>query len=504
MKKLGFVILLFLSVPCFAQTPQPTSVPMKKLMILPFANLSDTNAFATSGNLQQLVFRSLYTFLGIIPDLDTPDPADLTNIVWSESTVPQIALSNQAQFVVFGSYEYSGTEADTKVALKLQVWSKIDNGIVISETYRASLGLEVIDAIDSMLAAIVGNLLNVSMNVASIRFSKFSIGTEPHFIYINRKLITIATNNDFFLNLKVLADRDYDVQIRRSDNRKVVYESSFHLGEGQSTNISITASGMVHVLPIRDRRNNRNYFMLLNDQLVLENETLTNLPAGLDYTLRLVVNQSNVVFTNHFKLLNGEVHTVEPRESTLKWLYSRVYLLGGYEDIVSLSTTASADIQNSGINYGGGYGIIMQFTDKLWLGLNIEAAFFGKYAELTDPIIHDTGTMSILRMSPSLDIGFYFIGSKQTDWRFGAGATAGIDAYLLYINTLTSPLQFNNGAANHTYSSFYGGGFIQADYRILFLRASLLTGIDGSQFETDDLFVPDSGIQLNLEAGLKF
>lgn len=498
MKKFVLITaLVFITLPVFADNSQTAE---KTLLILPFHDNSDTNAFGSSGNLRYLTFRSLYTFLGIIPDFNTPDPAELTNIAWTEDGIAGLAATNKADYVVYGNYTYSGTAASARVEVKLNVWSKTDNGNIVKQTYNTTLGIEYLDTVDQMLGEILKNVLNIAMNTASIRFSNFKTGSEIHYVYVNRKLVAVASNASFFDNLRVLADRNYTVEIRRSDNRRSVFNTSFYLSEGQTTNIGIVSTGNIRVKPILYRHRTRNYFILLNDLLVAENERLTNLQAGMDYRLRLVGDQSNVVFDQTYYLHDGESRTLEPRDTTLKRFYSRMYIAASWGPHGNLVDTDSDPDKYPafGLNYSAGMGGIFLLSDTIWLGFSLNIGIYPSFATLNNSLLPLTMYANILHATPELEFGYYIYGSRQTDLRLALGAGAGMNVDLIFLTP--------GAYAQMDYPWYFNGKakvFLQGEYLILFARLEASTGIYGAQ-QNSTLFVPVTPFQIELQLGFRY
>lgn len=163
--------------------------------------------------------------------------------------------------------------------------------------------------------------------------------------------------------------------------------------------VEVSPTGSVFIEPIRYAyyTEHYRYRIYYQSELVKEAEPyqiVSNLTAGLEYTLN-VDNESNItVFATNFTPQNGTVKLLRPVE---RW----------DGDWSSSLTTMGGSIIGTGLN--------AMLGRYLWVGIDAGFAYY--------PALDAEAHFFIL--SPALEFGYYFIGDPMTDFRFGAGLDIG-------------------------------------------------------------------------------
>jgi hypothetical protein len=170
--------------------PQEQSSRREKVLILPFQNGSDTNQYVNSGIFREIFSRSFYTFISILPVIDVPDIGNKGGTEVSSSNIGALADREKARIVIYGSYRFSGSNAEPHIVAELTAYDGIGRTNIFNKTYETTTGPEVFDDIDKMIGEVMKGALNTDVkNVAAINFRDFRIANETYLLYINDRLI---------------------------------------------------------------------------------------------------------------------------------------------------------------------------------------------------------------------------------------------------------------------------------------------------------------------------
>jgi hypothetical protein len=332
LKKIIFgMILLFTSV-FFVYGENQVSRIGSKVLIIPLVNESDTKQYANSHLIQSILFKSLYCFLGVLPSISVPDEKELKTIQWDSNRIGKIAEENKADFILFGDYHLSGKKTNPNAEIHVRIWSFSKKEMIFAKNYETSTDIELFDTVDKIIGEGAEGILNTKVDIASISFGSFKIGVEPHYIYLNNRLIAIATNGQFSLTLRVPAETKYTVVVSRLFNHSIeeqqsiapklleegfnfikinpiilsylqpVFSSELTLKAGENAGFSYESEGHVEIFPIRNRRWNKKYYAFLNQVLVSQESNELTLPGGVFYEYKLLDNFSNKIFQKNFFL----------------------------------------------------------------------------------------------------------------------------------------------------------------------------------------------------------
>lgn len=272
------------------------------VLIIPFEDKADGKKYKATETTATMIFNSMYTFIGLLPTIDVPDKKVLMGYKWTESKLAAVAAESGADVILYGDYVYQGDPGEPDAAINLKVWIKESNRVTFSKTYKTPTDLDIFDSIDDMIKDFIQGVLKTSVNVATIRFGGFHIGDRTYALFVNGKEIASVTNTDFALNLRVLADSEYRVEIKDAKSGAVSFSSSYVLRPRSLTNVSFQASGKMQTFVIPNKNPARPYTFLLNNSNITEGAVLSNAPANISYTYRVMESGTNVRYETNFYL----------------------------------------------------------------------------------------------------------------------------------------------------------------------------------------------------------
>lgn len=444
MKRILIIAMTVLGVSAFAQESSTNQGGSRlKVLILSLNNNSDTNTYAGSDYLKPVIFNSLYNFIGIIPSLDIPDQKTLQAISWTPEQLAQLAKDRGADLVIYGDYTLSGPAYDPRARLSLKIYSTENVVDVLSKTYNTPTDLEIFDTIDRVINDLSVELLKGKVEVAYLNFTGFRVGNEEYDIYVNDKIIASITNSDFELNLKILANTSYGVEIIRRHDKKAVHDSSFVLQPGVTARISHTAQATLDLKALKGRKKGSAYTLKLNDNPILDNQKYTNILGGVNYDLVVIEDATNLVYSNSFYLRDGGKLTLKP---VVK------YKGGG----------------------GGPISLVLAFNDESMLQAAIQWYFHPKFwaAGGAGLSLVPFGTMAPLFLNAYAGAGYTILGDKDSSFRLGAEVS--LHYVILAQNIMPLP-----GANSHPLSV---GAFVSAEWRALFLKVGTYYDISNNRF----------------------
>jgi TolB-like protein len=413
-----------------------------KVLILPFTNKTDSKKFANSGLIKSVVFRSFYSFVGIIPSIDVPDQKILTNILIENMDAAKVADQQDADIIIYGNYKFSGSKSEPDVGITLNVWTKDKHTNIISKSYKTTSGLEIFDTIDEMIANSIKAALNIELNVANVNFNNFKIGREKYELYVNGKMIEEITNEGFSYNLKILPASDYRIFLKKKWDGQEALQALVNLKEYQSIEIQYSALGTVRIGGIAFKDNLKKYRIELDGKDVVEGQLISNVAAGIDHTLVLKGFDSNVISQETFYLRDKEIKEVQPKEKSTGFAHFKLYSLD--RNMATL-------------------GAELYFFRYLWAGIGVGGSYF---------TTTNLNSM-VFFISPYVEAGYYLLGDMGSDLRLGIGLEGRVNLYQPEDAVKKINAAFPNYQPNL-------GIFAQIEWKLFFFRPTLylLMGAD--------------------------
>lgn len=228
----------------------------KIVLIFPLTDNSDQKIYDSSDAYRYLIFKSLYTFIGVVPTIKVPDEQILQSTPVNQSSLSTLSDEFNAEYIVFGSIKLIGKKNEPNAVIKLKIWSGIDSKIIVQD-YTSPVDYTLFDTIDEMIEKLTVDVLKRKLQFAYIRFNNFELGEQKSLkIFINDKLIADVTNNNFSENIRVLADNNYKIRIMNQDDLEIYKINSF-VKPGQFTNISFSATKIINMELVKQRARKR-------------------------------------------------------------------------------------------------------------------------------------------------------------------------------------------------------------------------------------------------------
>lgn len=446
-RPLILLLALFLPALLFAEeslTLQSGPATSKaKVLILPLANKTDAKQYRNSELVGSIVFRSFYTFIGIIPTLDVPDESVLTNLLSQSSDIPVLASNQNADIIIYGDYQLTGNRAEPSLVLNLKIFTRATNGVVFTKAYKTTTGAEIFDTIDEMIANCVKVGFNIEVNVATVLFSGFEVGDEKYGLQVNGKRIVDVTNTSFNYSLKVLPDQDYQVELIRDWDKKVAFTALVNLKPYANLRISYPAKGSVRIQPLANPDRLKTYRTLLDQTEIVPGALLTNVSAGRSHKIEVFDQKTNLIYQEEFYLHDGENREFSPSEKSTGLFHFKAFSLD--HNMLSL-------------------GADLFLWRYFWIGAGVGGSVY----------LPDSSTNLVFFVSPSVELGYYFWGDHAYDLRIGAGLIGKLNLYLndAAVQSIAGDVQ--NYSPNL-------GVFIQAEWWIFMFRPTFYVYLDENQ-----------------------
>lgn len=245
MKKRTLPVLAFLAIlflpdlhrSLFAQTGPSAAEP--KVIILQPENRSDIGKYNNSEVIRSIVHNSVNTFIGIIPGILLTNAVSDTN--WKFDEAADAFSKWNADYVLYGTFSLQGPKMNPTALIEWRVWSKAVKKDILVKNYKTLTDIEIFDAIDDMITNSAKALLKREIGISVLAFNNFRINNAPHAVILNDKTVSVASNDNFSLSLKVPSDSRFRFQIKRRSDGKTVSSGTVSLPPGESTNISYHA-----------------------------------------------------------------------------------------------------------------------------------------------------------------------------------------------------------------------------------------------------------------------
>jgi hypothetical protein len=395
---IGFILsLLFVSSAIAATNASlPIASQSTKFFVIPIETLTKKNPDA----FQMVLFKSLYTFLRLIPSLDVPEEKKLNELFWLSPVLakwerinPDLApkMVYEADYILYGDYLIMQKVPSEVVSLSIGVWSKEKNKNVFSKTYVTGTDVEIFDTIDAVLKNVVENVLKIDFSLARININIKS-GKERYDIYINQKLVERADTANYTKSFRVLGKQHYTVSIIRISDGNEVFQDEKDLKGNGFMNVDYVANGSVVVDPVRYQERGKKYSVTVDNKPVKDNQVLEDLNALNEHVIKVYNQSTNLIYSSKFNVKDGSTMHIAGEEKWGGLFHPKFYLFGN-----SICGAAA------------------QFFPERYVWLEAGMGFSVYYSQAFKEGIYN--------LSPYLDAGYYFSGDMLTDWRYGGGAS---------------------------------------------------------------------------------
>lgn len=435
----------------------------KKVFIIP---IEQSTRNPNPRSFDKVIFRSLFTFMSIIPSLDVPDTDQLEKFFWmspilfrwdrvSTESAPQQILS--ADYIVYGDYELNKADK-TKVGVTLAIWSKESNKTIFTQKYNTTTDIDVFDTIDQMLADIVRGVLHVDFSLARIRF-ELNCGKGTYDIFINNRKVDTYKDDSYNRSLSVLGKQTYHVMVRRKEDGRIVADKTALLKQGETLDITYIANGDAIIQPVAFAPYGTQYTYIFDGKPINPGSRITNLQALKPHSL-VVSNDSQelICFTN-FQIADQATVSITPEDRFPGAFHMKAFVLG--------STF-------------GGLSAEYFLTRYLYLSAGVG------FSAYTSQVMQKT----LFNIPIFVESGYYIYGDLSREWRAGVGAQTSITLYLPPDSFEALDPDALTGKNNRNYS-FSAGGFIFGEWNFITLKTALLLDIgNGSVF-----FSPSVGVR---------
>ena len=382
-----------------------------KFYILPIENIKNSKP----NSFQLVIFKSIYTFMRIIPSLDVPDDKLMNDLFWLAPALEKWERINAehapkevlgADYILYGDYEIKQKNPE-KVVLKIGVWSKSENKNIFTKNYETVTDVDIFDTIDLILKNVIEDVLKIDFSLARIDFNIKS-GAEKYEIFINNKLIDTADKQDYVKSISVLGGQAYKITIIRSRDGKAVYTVTKTPGAKENFSVTYFATGSVIIDPVNYGERGRIFTYTIDGKPAYANEFISNMNALSNHSITVIDQHSNLIYQRPFGVLDGLTTHVTPIEEWAGPLHIRVY---------------------SGSSAFAGLGLEYFPWRYFWIEAGSGVSWCNSQYEI----------------SPYLDIGYYLFGDMKTDFRAGLGLSAGYYQYTP-ADDFSQPYSYSTGA----------------------------------------------------------
>lgn len=473
------------------------------VLVLPFKNNSSLKQFPASAVYDDMIFKSVYNFTAPLDQIDMPPLAVLEPLKWQKNEIESLAVRMKADVVVYGDYSIKNIKGKQFLEISMHLWLRQIKADYKLKSYRAPTDRDIFNTLDAIIDDLTAVYLKIRLiepvapvivkisssrssvvssqttaivlkeavsssqssekskksepvsakaqssskkeaGTATLSLRNFQIGTEAYEIYLNDKLLDTARNNRFSSRLKLVAGQKYRFDIKHKANGSNVYHEDLVLNPDEEKEVFYSAFGHIKLHPLENKEQWKKYTYYIDQTQVEEGSYLSNQLSGLNYSLTVKDEQTNVVHEDYFYLTNGGTHELKP---ALKWkggLHVRLY---------------KTDETYAGV--GADYMI----NRYLWAGAGCGVG-----------IITLTNTQSVFTVFPSIECGYYLLGDLSYPYRMGVGA----------IGQVYYPFTGISDITNMTYSTglYYGVGlFGIVEYLVFYLRPAVYYDFNWFRFQ---------------------
>jgi hypothetical protein len=327
------------------------------------------------------------------------------------------------------------------VSYQLKIWDNTKKTNIVNSPFKGTTDVDIFDTVDAMSTMILKSTLNIEPGTANIVFDGFKVGKEQYDLVVNNKVVDTVTNEKFTLNLKILPDTAYIVQLLHKPDNKEAFQGTVNLPRYQSITIGYTPFGRVKINPVFMKDRIKTYSIFLDDMLVSEGKTVSNIQAGLKHTVTLKDNLSKEVDKSEFYLKDSDVTQVTLGEKYPSPLHFEAYSLD--RSMASL-------------------GVDLYIGRYFWLGLGTGGSYFA------------AGSSPLIFVSPYVETGYYFLGDLAYDLRVGAGLLGKVNMFFPEDTAKAIDSSVNNYSPN-------AGVFAQVEWKFIMIRPAAYIYFDASQ-----------------------
>lgn len=221
-----------------------------KILIVPFQDEADKAVYPNSEIYQTMLFTSFYSIFSIHPSIQIPDKSVLLSIETTEDTLSELAKQYKCEYIVFGNYGLKGSKTKPNADIELKIWNNL-TGTIVTNSLSTPTDADFFDALDLLQSKAISAILNEDMQIAYLNFNNFITKGEKLGLYINRRLVAEPVSNDFKLNLKVIAGKDYNISVKRLRDGKHLNGILANLEPGETLNFSAT-NRRINLIPKPD------------------------------------------------------------------------------------------------------------------------------------------------------------------------------------------------------------------------------------------------------------
>ncbi len=233
-----------------------------KILILPFENKSEKK-HQVSEDMKIIIHNSLFNFLNIVSSFNIIDGEKLVKEVSNFNiqyfTNDKFLKDYEPDFILYGDYNYYKKGKKSEISINFKIWERVGRKAE-SFKYFSSADLDIFDTIDTMIARVIKTTLNREMKLAYLKFEKFKINSGKYYLLINDKIVSIVTNDNFNLMLKVLAGSEYSIVLKNTYNELVVLSKKVVLKPEEVFKINHTAIGGLQLLLSKDLQKFKVFF----------------------------------------------------------------------------------------------------------------------------------------------------------------------------------------------------------------------------------------------------
>ncbi len=364
----------------------------QNLLILPLADHSDTQTYSASSidATRELVFSSLYNFIGILPFVNIPQAGELFGIDTKVSGIASIAKKFKSDYIIYGELRLEGDASLPEAHIILRLWSRAEQKDIFERKYTSTTDLDIFDVMDRLIIDSIQAGFKIIPRFAVVNFNDFKIRDDSYTILVNNKAIAKVQTTDFNKSMKVLAGQDYNYMIIRDRDQAIMMNLHSNLKENSVQNISYEALAQVTIQKIKGKPSEQ-YTILFNGKQVAEGTTLTNLDVTKEHSLLVTDSRNRIFDKQNFMLMDSEEKVIRPGKVRVD---SAVRLFAG------------------GNSYGG-LGFDLVFNKNLWIGLEGSYIFYNT----------QISNLSVSIIQAHLDMGYHFL--HLSGLRLGAGLGGG-------------------------------------------------------------------------------
>ncbi len=283
--------------------------------------------------------------------------------------------------------------------------------------------------------------------LAWLILAEIKIGAEEYRLELDGEVLQTVRHNTFGLKYPLVPGRDHAVRLFRVPDGLEVRSAVLRPAPGQTIVMDYQALGSVRLNPLQNPLPGMDYRFYLNGQAVREQETLTNVWAGLSNTLTVLDRDSNEVYRETFYLQDREFRELTPRLKRVTGFFFRIF---------------KTDDTYAGL------GLDWNFHPQFWAGAGIGLA------NAINPLDGQNRAMLL----PSVHAGYFLFGNSGDPVRCGAGLVA--QAFLLVPD---GTLPDGSPLTQSRYAGF--GLFVRMESLVFYLEPSVLTDMASARFRIE-------------------